>query len=58
MGTIKKLLTVKWFDGEQVPDTADKIECRDGSHPEDSDIDYSDEESESDIINLLIILNH
>ena len=42
------MLTVKWFDGEQVPDIADKIECRDGSHPEDSDIDYSDEESESD----------
>ena len=42
------MLTVKWFDGEEVPDVADKIECRGGSDPEDSDIDYSDEESKSD----------
>lgn len=44
----RNLLTVKWFDGEEVPDVADKIECRGGSDPEDSDIDYSDEESKSD----------
>ena len=41
-------LTVKWFDGEQMPDIIDKIEHRDDSDAEDSDIDDSDEESESD----------
>ena len=41
-------LTVKWFDGEQVPDRIDKIEYRDDSDAEDSETDDSDEESESD----------
>ena len=38
-------LTVKWFEGEQVPDVIDKIEYRDDSDAEESDIDDSDEES-------------
>ena len=41
-------LTVKWFDGEQVSDRIDQIEYRDDNDAEDSEIDNSDEENESD----------
>ena len=34
--------TVKWFDGEPVPDAINKIEYRDDSDAEDSDIDDED----------------
>ena len=52
-----KFQTVKWFDGEQVPDVIDKNEYRDDSDAEDSDIDDSDEESESDSeIQLMLLI--
>ena len=41
-------LTVKQFDGEQMPDVFDKIGYRDDSDAEDKDIGDSDEESKSD----------
>ena len=41
-------LTVKQFDGEQMPDVVDKIGYRDDSDAEDKDIGDSDEESKSD----------
>lgn len=41
-------LGVKWFDVEEVPNVIGKIENNDNSEAENSDIDDSDEESESD----------
>ena len=41
------VLTVTWFDGEQVPEVIDKIEHKDDSDAKDNDIDNSYEESES-----------
>ena len=41
------LLTIKWFDAEQVSDVIDQIEYKDESGAEDSDIDDPDEENEN-----------
>ena len=41
------VLTIKWFDGRQVPEVIDKIEYRDDSDAKDNDIYNSYEESES-----------
>ena len=49
-------LTVKQFDGKQLPGVIDKIEHRDDSDAEDKDIEYSVEESKSDSEIYMIIL--
>ena len=45
---LSNFLTIKWFDGEQVFDVTDKIEFRDNSDTENSDIDDTDEERDID----------
>ena len=45
---LSNFLGVKWFDVEEVPNVIGKIENNDNSEAENSDIDDSDEESESD----------
>ena len=49
-------MTIKWFDGQQVPEVIYKIQYRDDSDDEPSYIEDSDEESESVSYIYLILL--